>query len=112
MVAPLPKIRVQWVQGRVQPTTDKGAMVAPEPSLNHQEPSARERACAREEGSRPLAQQNAATALTVIKPHTPQWTAWRQHFCQLSGKRTHPMDGRDQWLVPSEYPPVIKGDAA
>lgn len=37
--APIKTLRVQQVQLRVQATTDKGAPGAPEPSLNHQEPS-------------------------------------------------------------------------
>ena len=46
-------------------------------------------------------------ALVPIKPDTPQWTAWRAHYLRKLGRQTAPMDGRELWMVPSEFPPVM-----
>lgn len=102
------ELRVQPLDERVQPLDKKGPAIGPEPSLNRQEPS-RVRAsvrCARgKRGEEP------PPALIPIKPETPQWTAWRAYTLRKIQKPTAPMDGREFWMVPSEFPPVDKGGA-
>lgn len=112
-------LRVQPVQGRVQLTADKGAPVAPEPSKNRQEPYAQARA---HEGAPAFASQQKTkkglgrevhppatiTPSTWIKPGTPQWQAWLAHEQARTKSEWPAMRGKDQWLVPSAFPPVEK----
>lgn len=69
--APLVLTRVHATTIRVQPTTNKGAPGAPEPSLNHQEPSAPARASdeARTLGARHLPKFD-------LTPSDASWAHW------------------------------------
>lgn len=100
------ELRVQPLDLRVQPLDKKGPAIGPEPSLNRQEPS-RVRASAK--FARGKRDEAPPAAVIPIKPNTPQWEAWRHHYMRKLGRATAPMDGREFWMVPSEFPSVEKG---
>lgn len=104
----LDELRVQPLDERVQPLDKKGPAIGPEPSINRQEPS-RMRASVRP--ARAKRGEEPPPALIPIKPETPQWAAWRAYTLRKIRKPTAPMDGREFWMVPSEFPPVDKGGA-
>jgi DNA-binding transcriptional regulator YhcF (GntR family) len=82
--APMAPLRVQPLQGRVQLTTDKGATVAPEPSLtinNH--PSAGARASDEARAS-PAPQQDRER---LISSKDRDWRLWMKHLETFEGQR-------------------------
>lgn len=108
-VTPIDAGPVSCVLGPVSGATLTGVTVTPEPSINHQEPS---RKRASERGARAFREQRPPPApIIAIKPGSPQWEAWRHHFMRKLNRPTAPMDGRDFWMVPSEFPPVEKETA-
>ncbi len=104
---------------RVQPLDDKGPAIGPKPSKNRKEPYAQARApegapafALQQKGKKGLGREEHPPATTTasiwIKPGTPQWSAWLAHE-QTRAKSEWPvMRGKDQWLVPSPFPPVEK----
>jgi hypothetical protein len=75
--APLPALRVQLATGRVQLATNKGAPGAPEPSLNHQEPSsARTRAKVVDDLSEEGRRWRPAIHIDRADLSWPAWIAW------------------------------------
>ena len=106
MVTPIEPGPVSPETGPVSGAILTGVTVTPEPSINHQEPSRRR---ASDRGARAQRDEDAPVAQIVIKPETPQWEAWRHHYMRKLGRQTAPMDGREHWVVTTEFPPVEKG---
>lgn len=106
-IGPLDVGGVQPLDEGVQPLDKRGPAIGPKPSLNRQEPSRKRASVKPARGQR--GQEPPPVAAVWIKPDTPQWTAWRAHEMRRLKRQSAPMDSKDQWMVPSEYPPVDKG---
>lgn len=50
-------------------------------------------------------------AMVVIRPGTPQWARWVEHFDRVDPRQAATMRRFDSWQVPAEWPPA-KGRAA
>ncbi|MFZ4072100.1 MAG: helix-turn-helix domain-containing protein [Caulobacterales bacterium] len=79
-IGPLCDLRVQLLDGRVQPLDKKGPAVGPKPSLNHQEPKTRERAKDfQSDFEQKPAPQPARPAITLTRADV-SWSSWVTHM--------------------------------
>jgi len=51
-------------------------------------------------------------AMIPIRPGTPQWSRWLEHFASVDPRQAETMRRVDVWQVSSEWPPAIGKDAA
>lgn len=99
--APLTLVRVQEVQLRVQELQEKGAAVAPEPSLNHQEPSS---AQARAK----VSNIDFGKKRRLVLAEDPSWQSWlavARDFFGHTGSEQFVLEGAMVVFddIPSEY---------
>lgn len=105
--------RVQPVDGRVQPLDKKGPATGPKPSLNHQEPSARERAKDFQSDLK-KDQPKPARAEFVVKAGEISWHDWltflAENYPDLVARAEYHGELRatSRWPKLGEPPPRIE----
>jgi hypothetical protein len=112
-------IRQRWVQRttlRVQIKTQKGAQFAPEPSVNHQESSARARAS--DLGSSPARATRRPERELRVNSTDPSWHAWVAHIRARDPSLAERVESQGHIIVERRWPdetvllPVLDQDRA